>query len=260
MLEQSPKPEPRSRWVRSAFEKKQPRRLSLALILLVAALAVVVVKDREFWFGPDESAEAEAAATEPVSATATTPSAVPNAASQATPAPAASATPAKKQIAAKPATAKSPEPAVANAGVITTKRTVLPPLAVEVVTGDMHRTLRPGSNAIKVEIPRSSGPTTNAADLERMSPGIAIQPDSYPLLAQRARVEGSVVLQALIGADGTIQDLRVLSGPAILAPAAQQAVRQWRFKPYLQNGLPVETKANITVSFTIKVSDAAKTT
>jgi periplasmic protein TonB len=71
------------------------------------------------------------------------------------------------------------------------------------------------------------------------------------------RVEGSVVLQALIGADGVIQDLRVLSGPSILATAAQQAVRQWRFKPYMQNGQPVETKANITVSFTIKVSDSA---
>jgi periplasmic protein TonB len=64
-----------------------------------------------------------------------------------------------------------------------------------------------------------------------------------------------VVLQALIGADGVIEDLRVMSGPAILVSAAQQAVREWRFKPYLQNGQPVETKAKITVNFTIKVSD-----
>lgn len=69
------------------------------------------------------------------------------------------------------------------------------------------------------------------------------------------RVQGSVVLQAVVGTDGNIEDLRVISGPAILATAAQQAVRQWRFKPYLQNGQPVETKARITVNFSIGISD-----
>jgi hypothetical protein len=52
----------------------------------------------------------------------------------------------------------------------------------------------------------------------------------------------------------------VLSGPAILASAAQQAVREWRFKPVLQNGSAVETKARITVNFTIKVADNTGTT
>ena len=71
------------------------------------------------------------------------------------------------------------------------------------------------------------------------------------MLARQMKVQGSVVLQALIGKDGLIQDLRVLSGPGILSTAAQEAVRQWRFKPYLQNGQAVETEANITVNFTI---------
>jgi protein TonB len=78
---------------------------------------------------------------------------------------------------------------------------------------------------------------------------------NYPLLAQHMNVQGSVVLQAVISANGAIQNLRVLSGPAILAAAAEQAVREWRFKPVLQNGQPVETKARITVNFTIKVAD-----
>jgi protein TonB len=78
---------------------------------------------------------------------------------------------------------------------------------------------------------------------------------TYPLLGQHMRVQGSVVLQALVGTDGNIENLRVLSGPAILTAAAQQAVRQWRFKPYLQNGQPVETKARITVNFSIKIAD-----
>jgi protein TonB len=69
------------------------------------------------------------------------------------------------------------------------------------------------------------------------------------------KVQGAVLLKALIGADGYIRDLQVLSGPAILASAAREAARQWQFKPYLQNGQPVETQANITVNFTIKVLD-----
>jgi TonB family protein len=291
MLAQSAKLEAHNHWVRYAFERKQPRRLLLALVLLLVALTLVVAKDREFWFGTDEAADADSAPAEPASVPAAAPSSipspVPNAASQAQ---SETAVPAKKQIAARPFTDKSsvarastkkPSTEPVNPGVVATNRAVLPPLTVEVVAGDTHRTLRPGSNAVKVEIPNSqsnselgsasstalassasSAPATNAAELERMSPGIATARDqagnSYPLLAQRARVEGSVVLQALIGADGVIRDLRVLSGPSILATAAQQAVRQWRFKPYLQNGLAVETRANITVSFTIKVSDNPK--
>ena len=74
-------------------------------------------------------------------------------------------------------------------------------------------------------------------------------------------VQGSVVLQALIGTDGVVQNLRVLNGPPILVSAAQQAVREWRFKPILQNGQAVESKAMITVNFSIKVAnDSVKTT
>jgi protein TonB len=97
----------------------------------------------------------------------------------------------------------------------------------------------------------------NAAQRERLAEAI---PPSYPPLAQHMNVQGSVVLQALIGADGTIQNLSVTSGPAILATAAQQAVREWRFKPVYQNGQAVETRATITVNFTIKVADSAPNT
>jgi TonB family protein len=130
---------------------------------------------------------------------------------------------------------------------------------VEVVAGDTHRTVHPGSNVTTVTTSRVSLPS-NAAERENISP--ASVPElrqtvdaNYPLLGQHARVQGSVVLQAVVGADGVIEDLRVVSGPAILTAAAQQAVRQWRFKPYLQNGQPVETKARITVNFSIKISD-----
>jgi protein TonB len=73
-------------------------------------------------------------------------------------------------------------------------------------------------------------------------------------------VQGAVVLQALIAADGSIENLHVMSGPTILASAAQQAVREWRFKPVFQNGQAVETRATITVNFTIKVADSSPNT
>ena len=101
---------------------------------------------------------------------------------------------------------------------------------------------------------------TSAAERERMAAdAVAAQP-AYPLLAQHMNVQGSVVLQAVIGADGIIQNLHVVSGPPILSAAAQQAVREWHFKPVVQNGQAVETKAKITVNFTIKIADGSPDT
>ena len=76
---------------------------------------------------------------------------------------------------------------------------------------------------------------------------------SYPSLAKQMKVQGSVILQAYVGADGGIKDLHVVSGNPILVSAAVEAARQWRFTPYLQNGQPVETQAKIQVNFMIKV-------
>ena len=73
----------------------------------------------------------------------------------------------------------------------------------------------------------------------------------YPPEAGRARVEGRVVLMAVIGKDGSVQDVRVESGLPILAQAAMDAVKQWRYKPYLLNGEPVEVDSRITINFTL---------
>ncbi len=97
---------------------------------------------------------------------------------------------------------------------------------------------------------------TEAADRVRLSPETVkavahpVKP-TYPLLAKQMNVQGSVVLLASIDKDGTIQDLQVLSGPDILAAAAQEAVRQWRFRPHLDNGQAVPTEARVTVNFSI---------
>lgn len=76
-------------------------------------------------------------------------------------------------------------------------------------------------------------------------------PPQYPPEAGRARVEGSVVLMAVIGQDGSVKDVRVESGLPILAQAAIDAVKQWRYKPYLIDGEPVEVDSRITINFTL---------
>jgi protein TonB len=74
---------------------------------------------------------------------------------------------------------------------------------------------------------------------------------SYPPLARQARIQGTVVLQAVIGKDGNIQGLKVVSGHPMLAPAALEAVKQWKYKPYYLNGEPVEVDTTINVNFTL---------
>jgi periplasmic protein TonB len=73
----------------------------------------------------------------------------------------------------------------------------------------------------------------------------------YPPLARLARIQGTVVLQAIIGKDGTVENLRVVSGHPMLANAAIDAVKQWLYRPYSLNGAPVEVDTQINVNFTL---------
>src|SRR5207245_2999650 len=77
-----------------------------------------------------------------------------------------------------------------------------------------------------------------------------VQP-AYPPLARQARIQGQVVLQAEISKDGSIENLRLISGHPMLAPAAIEAVKQWRYKPYLLNGEPVAVETTVQVNFTL---------
>jgi protein TonB len=74
---------------------------------------------------------------------------------------------------------------------------------------------------------------------------------TYPPLARSARVQGDVVLSAVIDTNGQIQNLVLVSGHPMLVPAAITAVKQWRYKPYLLNGQPVEVETTITVIFSL---------
>ncbi len=73
----------------------------------------------------------------------------------------------------------------------------------------------------------------------------------YPPLAKMARIQGTVRLEAVISKDGTIQDLKVVSGHPLLVKAALEAVQRWRYQPTLLNGEPVEVVTEIDVNFTL---------
>jgi len=244
-------------------EDKQPRRLMIALGVLLVLLVGVVIRDSDFWFSR-ETSTLDGDATPTTSSQPAATKAIPNAPATKTvtaPAPA----PATKKAATVTKEAAPVTPVAPAAPAATVTRTVLPPLEVEVVAGDKRDTVRPGSNAAKVEIKKdafsAAAITAKAADRERLNAGQGAYEATYPTLGQHMNVTGSVVLQAVIGADGVIETLRVVSGPSILTTAATQAVREWRFKPYVQNGQAVETQARITVNFSIKVDgSSAKTT
>ena len=114
------------------------------------------------------------------------------------------------------------------------------------------------SNPMITELLRSTpivAPKPGVPPTVRVSGGVAqglllrqVKPQ-YPPLARQARIEGTVVLQAVIGKDGTIQELRVASGHPMLTAAAIDAVKQWLYRPYLLNGEPVAVDTTVNVNF-----------
>jgi len=237
----------------------QRRRMLMALGILLLALGAVIVKDWDFWFPSRvDSPEVAARKAKMLPENPEQPSA-----------------PARERRAAKPS--EQGEQATSEAPVAaTTERAVLPPLQVEVIAGN-QRVSVPGKNpAIHIDVGTgvtgggyggasgssaqgNTGSMVASGGRVELSPqiqqrlSVAVPPD-YPLLARQMKVQGAVSLQALISRDGSIQELQILNGPEILATAAREAVKQWHFKPYLQNGQAVETQARITVNFTISTN------
>jgi protein TonB len=92
---------------------------------------------------------------------------------------------------------------------------------------------------------KRGGTVLEAMALSRPAP-------AYPELAKRARIEGEVHLRAVISQDGSIQELSVLMGHPLLVKAAVEAVSQWRYRPTILNGEPVEVLTQITVTFRLR--------
>lgn len=118
--------------------------------------------------------------------------------------------------------------------------------------GTMGGVLGSVMSSVPAAVPKAATPQR-----VRVSQGVSqgllihkVQPQ-YPPLARQARIQGTVVLQALIGKDGSIQNLHVVSGHPMLTNAALEAVKEWRYKPYYLNGEPVEVETTINVNFTL---------
>ena len=73
----------------------------------------------------------------------------------------------------------------------------------------------------------------------------------YPDEARHERIQGTVVLRAVINKTGDVVDLEVVDGPVELVPSAVTAVRQWKYRPYLLQGRPVEVTTQITVNYAL---------
>jgi periplasmic protein TonB len=102
-------------------------------------------------------------------------------------------------------------------------------------------------------VPPAPPPTAHPPRISHMMEGnliYKVQP-VYPALARAARIQGAVVIRAVISRSGTIENLQTLSGHPMLVAAALDAVRQWRYRPYILNGDPVEVETQVTVNFSL---------
>ena len=249
-------------------EQRQRKRLILALVCLLSAIGVVAVKNRAYLM-PAEPTSAEYSASAPLPET-QTPGGT---SSSTTPSSVGDVSP--KARSSKSKTHRKPEVPTsrqeAEAFTPSVSRRALPPLDVEVYAGGRSIPLQPKTpNSVRVDTSngtegRAASSASSVDASGRAGEHVRISPEAlqvlahpvdpnYPLLAREMKVQGAVVLDALIGRDGTIQNLKIVSGPTILANAAMEAVRQWRFKPYYQAGEAVETAARITVNFTISTT------
>jgi protein TonB len=107
-------------------------------------------------------------------------------------------------------------------------------------------------SATPVAVPKVATPTRVRVS-QGVTQGLLIRKvaPNYPPLARQARIQGTVVLQAQISKTGDIQNLQLISGHPMLAPAAIEAVKQWKYRPYILNGEPVEVDTQVTVNFTL---------
>ena len=244
------------------FDSVQPvspstRRLQLlfALTLLITALVLVVLKNRQFW---SDLIGLEGAWDQ----TTSSPMKTIKKGEQRFNLPVSRKTSTERSA--------SSNPQAQTTVMAESKETVLSPLRVDVTySSGQHQTLLASNSAIHIDPQQNSqssallagsvgvgtGATGGGVTVRFSGQTVEIlgRPAEpvYPLLAQQTNVQGSVVLQARIKEDGTVETLEVISGPDMLTAAALEAVKQWHFKPHYDAGRAVPAEARITVNFSI---------
>jgi protein TonB len=140
---------------------------------------------------------------------------------------------------------EAPEPVMTSAGVVGGVPGGIP-------GGQMGGVIGGIISSTPVAVPKVATPQRVRVS-QGVSTGLLVRKvnPNYPPLARQARIQGQVILQAEISKDGSIQNLRLISGHPMLAPAAIEAVKQWKYKPYLLNGEPVEVETTVQVNFTL---------
>jgi len=238
-------------------------------LLAVAVVVLIVAGGYEAWtqWGHGNAPIPAQVAAPPVTAV-TTPAAVPPAAPNPAPVAASSgtsstlsSTPDAEAPPASPVAAHKAPAALAAAAPIVIKNGAPQPAAQSAATTDapapsMTDVVPAGSGAALPSLMGSpSKAPAPALQLMHVSQGVSrgllvkqIQP-AYPVIALQRRTEGVVELLATISKDGDISTVKILSGDAQLSHAAVEAVKQWKYKPYLLNGEPVEIQTQITVKF-----------
>jgi TonB family protein len=241
--------------VQPVFPSKRRLQLLFALTLLLTALALVVLKNRQFWsdvIGFEEVSDQTTSS--PIQTIKKSEQHL------------------NRSLSRKTGAESASSSTEAQTGVTAeSKETVLSPLRVDVTySSGQHQTLLASNSAIHIDPQQNSQPSLampagatgvgtgagGAGVRVRFSGqtieilGRPVEP-VYPLTAQQANVQGSVVLQARIREDGTVASLEVISGPTMLTAAALEAVKQWHFKPHYEAGKAVPAETRITVNFSI---------
>jgi TonB family protein len=145
----------------------------------------------------------------------------------------------------KPSAARSPDRSHANAAAQpdpgAAVADALPTPTSSGASSDLESLVPPAATLPKLGVPISQG-VSGGTLVHKVLP-------VYPSVARQARVQGTVVLEGTVSERGQVEDLRVVSGPAVLTEAAMDAVRKWRYTPYTLNGKPIRKQTLINISF-----------
>ena len=110
--------------------------------------------------------------------------------------------------------------------------------------------LNPGTPMVTLQPPHRPAPPVRVSEMKLGDLVHKVLPE-YPIVAKQLGIQGSVVLMALVGKDGRVEHVEVISGPPLLIQPAKRAVEQWQYRPYLLNREPVEVQTQITVNFVL---------